>query len=216
MNTKSFSWCTEFKSIIIVDNELFHNIYKVKIGIRPVTDDLEEQSQYFDRLKFLYTYIVANTVITGRDEDLYKILAVETSNRFIELPRPPYDQIMAAVLFAKSNAILEGKIIVDSLELSSYQGDGISYTVTKEGSEIELLDVDKWFSTKYNKFDPWWLRPDTATYDKELAKGIYTGHFSWQDHNEHNEPKADPQHEENAKIFEFNPRVLDGGKGKKK
>jgi hypothetical protein len=216
MNTKSFSWCTEFKSIIIVDNELFHNIYKVKIGIRPVTDDLEEQTQYFDRLKFLYTYIVANTVITGRDEDLYKILAVETNNRFIELPRPPYDQIMAAVLFAKSNAILEGKIIVDSLELSSYQGDGISYTVTKEGSEIELLDVDKWFSTKYNKFDPWWLRPDTATYDKELAKGIYTGHFSWQDHNEHNEPKADPQHEENAKIFEFNPRVLDGGKGKKK
>ena len=216
MNTKSFSWCTEFKSIIIVDNELFHNIYKVKIGIRPVTDDLEEQSQYFDRLKFLYTYIVANTVITGRDEDLYKILAVETNNRFIELPRPPYDQIIAAVLFAKSNAILEGKIIVDSVELSSYQGDGISYTVTKEGSEIELLDVDKWFSTKYNKFDPWWLRPDTATYDKELAKGIYTGHFSWQDHNEHNEPKADPQHEENAKIFEFNPRVLDGGKGKKK
>jgi hypothetical protein len=216
MNTKSFSWGTEFKSIIIVDNELFHNIYKVKIGIRPVTDDLEEQSQYFDRLKFLYTYIVANTVITGRDEDLYKILAVETNNRFIELPRPPYDQIMAAVLFAKSNAILEGKIIVDSLELSSYQGDGISYTVTKEGSEIELLDVDKWFSTKYNKFDPWWLRPDTATYDKELAKGIYTGHFSWQDHNEHNEPKADPQHEENAKIFEFNPRILDGGKGKKK
>ena len=216
MNTKSFSWCTEFKSIIIVDNELFHNIYKVKIGIRPVTDDLEEQTQYFDRLKFLYTYIVANTIITGRDEDLYKILAVETNNRFIELPRPPYDQIMAAVLFAKSNAILEGKIIVDSLELSSYQGDGISYTVTKEGSEIELLDVDKWFSTKYNKFDPWWLRPDTATYDKELAKGIYTGHFSWQDHNEHNEPKADPQHEENAKIFEFNPRILDGGKGKKK
>lgn len=216
MNTKSFSWCTEFKSIIIVDNELFHNIYKVKIGIRPVTDDLEEQTQYFDRLKFLYTYIVANTIITGRDEDLYKILAVETNNRFIELPRPPYDQIMAAVLFAKSNAILEGKIIVDSVELSSYQGDGISYTVTKEGSEIELLDVDKWFSTKYNKFDPWWLRPDTATYDKELAKGIYTGHFSWQDHNEHNEPKADPQHEENAKIFEFNPRILDGGKGKKK
>jgi len=213
MNTKSFSWCTEFKSIIIVDNELFHNIYKVKIGIRPVTADLEEQSQYFDRLKFLYTYIVANTIITGRDEDLYKILATETNNRFIELPRAPYDQIMAAVLFAKSNAILEGKITVDSIELSSYQGDGISYTVTKEGSELELLDVDKWFSTKYNKFDPWWLRPDTATYDKELDKGIYTGHFSWQDHDE---PKADLQHEGHAKIFQFNPRVLDGGKGKKK
>ena len=213
MNTKSFNWSTEFKSIIIVDNELFHNTYKVKIGIRPVTADLAEQSQYFDRLKFFYSYIVANTIVTWSDEPLYEILEAETNNRFIQLPRPPYDQIMAAVLFSKSNAILEGKITVDSLELSSYQGDGISYMITKEGTELELLDVDNWFSTKYNKFDPWWLRADTATYDKELAKGIYTGHFSWQDHNE---PKVDPRHEEHAKIFEFNPRIIDGGKGKKK
>jgi hypothetical protein len=74
MNTKSFNWSTEFKSIIIVDNELFHNTYKIKIGIRPVTADLEEQSQYFDRLKFLYTYVIANTIITWRDEPLYEIL----------------------------------------------------------------------------------------------------------------------------------------------
>jgi hypothetical protein len=213
MNTKSFNWSTEFKNIIIVDNELFHNTYKIKIGIRPITADLEEQSQYFDRLKFLYTYVIANTIITWREESLYEILENETNNRFLQLPRPPYDQIVAAVLFSKSNAILEGKIIVDSIELSSYQGDGISYTITKEGTELELLDVDNWFSAKYNKFDPWWLRPDTATYDKELAKGIYTGHFSWQDHNEH---KVDTQHEDHAKIFEFNPRIIDGGKGKKK
>jgi len=213
MNTKSFNWSTEFKNIIIVDNELFHNTYKIKIGIRPVTADLEEQSQYFDRLKFLYTYVIANTIITWREEPLYEILENETNNRFLQLPKPPYDQIVAAVLFSKSNAILEGKIIVDSIELSSYQGDGISYTITKEGTELELLDVDNWFSAKYNKFDPWWLRPDTATYDKELAKGIYTGHFSWQDHNE---LKVDTQHEDHAKIFEFNPRIIDGGKGKKK
>ena len=213
MNTKSFNWSTEFKNIIIVDNELFHNTYKIKIGIRPVTADLEEQSQYFDRLKFLYTYVIANTIITWREEPLYEMLENETNNRFLQLPKPPYDQIVAAVLFSKSNAILEGKIIVDSIELSSYQGDGISYTITKEGTELELLDVDNWFSAKYNKFDPWWLRPDTATYDKELAKGIYTGHFSWQ---EQNEPKPDPEHEEHAKIFEFNPRIIDGGKGKKK
>jgi hypothetical protein len=213
MNTKSFNWSTEFKNIIVVDNELFHNTYTIKIGIKPVTTDLAEQTQYFDRLKFFYTYVVANTIVTCSDEPLYEILEVETNNRFIQLPRPPYDQVVAAVLFSKSNAILEGKIIVNSLELSSYQGDGISYTITKEGTELDLLDVDNWFTAKYNKFDPWWLRPDTATYDKELDKGIYTGHFSWQDHNE---PRTTPEHEEHAKIFEFNPRVLDGGKGKKK
>jgi len=212
MKSRSFSWSTEFKSILIVDNELFHNIYNIKLFIRPTTDNLVEQSEYFERLKFLYTYIFANTVIGFREEPLYQILKTETNNRFIELPKPPYDQIMAAVCFTKSNAILDGKIIVDSVELSSYQGDGISYTVTKDGSEIELLDIDNWFSTKYNKFDPWWLRSDTATYDKELEKGIYTGHFNWgKDFID-----EEPEHNENAKIFEFNPRVLDGDKNKKK
>ena len=100
MNTKSFNWSTEFKNIIIVDNELFHNTYKIKIGIRPVTADLEEQSQYFDRLKFLYTYVIANTIITWREEPLYEILENETNNRFLQLPKPPYDQIVAAVLFS--------------------------------------------------------------------------------------------------------------------
>ena len=86
------------------------------------------------------------------------------------------------------------------------------YSIEKDGPELELLDVDNWFSAKYNKFDPWWLRPDTATYDEELEKGIYTGHFSWNK----DLPVVDESHQENAKIFEFNPKVLDGGKSKKK
>jgi hypothetical protein len=55
---------------------------------------------------------------------------------------------MAAACFAKSNAVLEGKITVDRLQLGSYQGDGIVYTIEKDGPELELLDVDNWFSAK--------------------------------------------------------------------
>ena len=215
MHNRSFTWKTEFKSIIIVDNELFHNIYNVKLHIQPVTANLKEQSEYFERLKFLFQYAFANTIVTFRDEPLYEMLAQHTSNRFIELPREPYDQIMAAVCFTKSNAVVAGKILVTKVELSSYQGDGISYTVTKDGPEIQLLDVDNWWSAKYNKFDPWWLRSDTATYDEELPKGIYTGHFNWSNANEPN-PPVDKEHQTHAKIFEFNPKVLDGGKSKDK
>ena len=56
------------------------------------------------------------------------------------------------------------------------------------------------------------MRADTATYDRELDKGIYTGHFSWNN----NEIPVDTKHEYHAKIFEFQPKVLDGGKDKDK
>jgi len=212
MKHRSFSWSTKFRSIIIVGHELFHNEYNIKCHITPVTADLEKQNKYFERLKSLFELIFANTIISWKDEVLFEILKDHSDNRFVQLPKPPYDQVMAAVCFTKANAVLEGKILVSQLELSSYQGDGISYIVEKDGPEIELLDVDNWFSTKYNQFDPWWLRGDTATYDEELEKGIYTGHFSWNKEVE----EIDKTEQKNAKIFKFNPRIIDGDKDKKK
>jgi hypothetical protein len=207
-----FSWKTKFKSIIIVDGELFANEYNCNIFITAHTPNLKEQSEYFERLKNLFERVFANTITTWRDEPLYAVLKKNTNNRFIELPRPPYDQIMAAVCFCKANSVLDSKIVVNKLELNSWQGDGITYTVDKDAPELLLLDTNDWFSKKYAKFDPWWLRADTATYDQEFTKGIYTGHFSWSE----NKIPVDTRHEEHAKIFEFSPKVLDGGKDKNK
>ena len=116
MSKKKFSWNTKFKSIIVVDNELFNNEYQIKLHITPVTINLQEQGDYFERLKMLFENVFANTIIASRDEKLYQVLEKETNNRFIQLPRQPYDQLMAAVCFTKSNAILQGKIIVLKVE----------------------------------------------------------------------------------------------------
>ena len=210
--SNTFSWKTKFKSIIIVDGELFGNEYNLNISLTPHTADLKEQTEYFDRLKNLFELVFANTITTWRDEKLYHTLKKSSNNRFVELPRPPYDQIMAAVCFCKANAILDSKITINFIELSSWQGDGITYTVDKNSKELILLDAPNWFSDKYTKFDPWWLRADTATYDEEFDKGIYTGHFSWKE----NKIPVDKKHDDHAKIFEFNPKVLDGGKDKNK
>jgi len=208
----SFSWKTKFKSIIIVDSELFSNEYNVKLFITPHTADLKEQTAYFDRLKNLFDFVFGNTITTCRNDPLYHILKKSSNNRFIELPKPPYDQLMAAACFCKANAVLDSTITVNHLELSSWQGDGITYSVDKNSKELVLLDTKDWFSKKYEKFYPWWLRADTATYDRELDKGIYTGHFSW----DNTKIPIDTKHETHAKIFKFNPKVLDGGKDKNK
>ena len=95
--SNKFSWKTKFKSIIIVDGELFGNEYSVKISLTPHTANLKEQTEYFDRLKNLFELVFANTITTWREEKLYKVLKKSSNNRFIELPKPPYDQIIASV-----------------------------------------------------------------------------------------------------------------------
>lgn len=216
MTQRSFSWKTKFRSIIIVDDELFNNTYNLNLHILPTTPDLKEQTRYFERLKLLFSHIMGNTIIAYKFSELYNILKTTTSNRFIELPREPYDQIMAAVCFTKANAVLDGKIFVDKLELSSYQGDGITYSVTKDGLELNLLDVTDWFSKKYENFDPWWLRSDTATQDMEMSKGIFTGNFTWEPRQEVTKKTDRKDDHDHAKILKFDPKVLDGGKDKDK
>jgi hypothetical protein len=210
--SKNISWETDFKSIIVVDSELFSNEYDVKIDITPTTSSLKEQTDYFERIKNLFDLVLGNTITVWREDPLFPILQKNTNNRFIELPKPPYDQIMAAVCFCKANAVLDSSIIINKLELSSWQGDGITYSVDKDSDELLLLDTKDWFSEKYKNFYPWWLRADTATYDKELDKGIYTGHFSW---NTDTIP-VDKKHDDHAKIFQLHTKVLDGGKDKDK
>ena len=45
-----------------------------------------------------------------------------------------------------------------------------------------------------------------------LPKGLYTGHFNWDTQT----TTIDKGHEHHAKIFEFKPEILDGGKDKDK
>ena len=51
MSKKYFSWSTGFKSIIVVDDELFNNDYTIKLHLTPVTADLKEQGDFFERQK---------------------------------------------------------------------------------------------------------------------------------------------------------------------
>ena len=45
--SNTFSWKTTFKSIIIVDGELFSNEYSVNISLTPHTANLKEQSEQY-------------------------------------------------------------------------------------------------------------------------------------------------------------------------
>ena len=78
--SNTFSWKTKFKSIIIVDGELFSNEYNLKISLTPHTANLKEQTAYFDRLKNLFEQVFANTITTWRDEPLYRTLKLKTTN----------------------------------------------------------------------------------------------------------------------------------------
>ena len=128
MSKKYFSWTTEFKSIIVVDNELFNNDYKIKLHITPVTADLEEQSDFFERLKMLFEHVFNNT-ITGKNVSL-----VVKKNELHKAVNVIHGQVFGAakkVNIAVFGKGLVGKAIGDIAEVNAPAGK----------LQFEILDI---------------------------------------------------------------------------
>ena len=82
--SNTFTWKTKFKSIIIVDGELFSNEYNINVSLTPHTADLKEQTQYFDRLKNL-------PMISSMRNKIMKVTLHELKNKKELMLRVMYD-----------------------------------------------------------------------------------------------------------------------------
>ena len=111
--SNTFTWKTKFKSIIIVDGELFPNEYEVELSLTPHTADLKEQTAYFDRLKHLFEHVFANTITTWREEKLYSVL----KKNLPSIPTTIDEEIKMNIFFRFDNAsIKEGLNLKDSTD----------------------------------------------------------------------------------------------------
>ena len=110
--SNTFTWKTKFKSIIIVDGELFANEYKLNVSLTPHTASLKEQTEYFERLKNLFEQVFANTITTWRDEPLYHTLKKSTTNRFIELPNHPMTRSWPRCVSARPTAYWTARLLL--------------------------------------------------------------------------------------------------------
>jgi|TARA_B110000495_G_C22903056_1_gene527051 hypothetical protein len=80
----------------------------------------------------------------------------------------PYDHILAISLYTKLNAILEGVLLVDSVWIESYQGNGISHTHSSEDDDGNVLD--KIVDPKWKKYAEYWKSKDPSFYKSEKGE----------------------------------------------
>ena len=170
----SFSWKTKFKSIIIVDGELFSNGYTVKLFITPHTANLKLQTEYFDRLKNLFELVFANTIITWKDEKLYHIFLEIGNDDFVEyLNKEIFNYIQTEIRKAK--------------DLEAWDGDNMWYEPNKkfvEWFQINNIDPDSKVLKKDETNDSLWAIADDMRQRKEKGEfDTYMAAYRWAEKN---------------------------------
>jgi hypothetical protein len=149
---------TEFLAGVYSDHQLILNSYRVSMLLTTQTTDAIEMNIAMERLKcFVFAELADTVFIHQQHADVAELLQIVGMN-ITTLPEEPVDQIIGMALYCKLNAVMEGRIVISELDISSDDSNGVTY----------LHDNDESigpFST-----DGWWHQSDTAHNNIDITK----------------------------------------------
>jgi len=118
--------------------------YTVKLWMITHSTDPEEQTIAFRRMRhFMYEHI-HSTIFIDAGETAKCVELARAGLNITTLPDEPVEQLIGIMLFHKINAIMEGRIEVMEVEVSS--GDGVIY-LHDENETSEGIEQPDWWST---------------------------------------------------------------------
>jgi len=137
----------DFLAGIYYDDRLQLNSYSISMSLLTKTTDAASTNIAMDRLKYFVHGELANTVFVNQASqeraEMMQIMGVNVTT----LPEEPVDQIVGMMLYCKLNAIMEGRMTVTRLDLSSVLGDSVWYQHDEEDALGPLRE------------DGWWHEP---------------------------------------------------------
>jgi hypothetical protein len=144
----------EFPAGIYYDDRLRMNRYSVSVQLCTATADHEQINIAMDRLKmFVYSELADTVFINQEDAERAQVMDILGIN-ITTLPEEPIDQIVGLMLYSKLNAVMEGRMFVEQLNISSLLGDDVTYLHDMEDA-VGPFQTDGWWhasDTSHNSF----------------------------------------------------------------
>jgi hypothetical protein len=145
-----------FTAGIYYKNSLRMNNYLATLWLMTNSYDPEDHTVAFERLKyFLYNQIDSSVFIDQSNVEQCQKL-VNAGVRITTLPGDPVDQLVGIVLYSKLNAIMENRMILVEIEMSSIAGENVCYLHSEEETSENL------------ERPPWTLTADLVQCDTEF------------------------------------------------
>jgi len=152
------------------------NSFSLTLNLVTASTDIIEQNIAFDRMNYFINEVISNSFFINEEE-------VETINhlqsagiRAISLPESPYEQVVGLLLYRKLNAIMEGRIFVTDLKISSTYGQNVLYLYS--GEEVDdIFDSSGWWEDP----DPSWKDRQPPTRKNKIVELSNVSSTTWRD-----------------------------------
>lgn len=136
------------------DDYLQMTEYTVKLWMITNTFDEREQNISIRRIKHFLFEEIENTIFIDSEEKAKCIELARAGLNVTSMPGAPADQLVGIMLFHKLNAIMEDRIKIVEIEIST--GTGIVYLHSENETSTDLIQPD------------WWTKVDLTHCDLDL------------------------------------------------
>lgn len=169
---------TDFLAGIYYDERLQMNSYSVNISMVTKTIDPVETNIAMDRLKFFINEVMSSTVFINQAHMEQAETLTWCGANVTTLPEEPVDQIVGMMLFYKLNAIMEDRIEIVRLDISSSLGEGVWYQ-HDEDDTIGPFATKGWWHDSSTQHDSIEVEPVSNNVVKVVSTGWYEADLDW-------------------------------------
>ena len=127
-----------------IDNQLRMTRYCVSLQLITQSYSGVEQNVALDRVKYMLYNQFSNCIFISEDDkqSIEKLVTAELP--VVELPDVAVDQIIGIMLYCKLNAVMEERILITELKISSELGQHMIYCHHEE-EDIGPFDTEGWW-----------------------------------------------------------------------
>ena len=158
---------------VYYDDRLQMNEYTTKIYMMTNTYNPEDHNIALNRIKYFICNELDNTIFINSNDEINCRKLSSVGLNITTLPGEPVDQLVGIMLLTKLATIVEERMIIGEVEMSSVLGDGIVYIHSENETSDDLAIPD------------WWNSIDLVHCDPDLIEGekVVTMHKSsvWRD-----------------------------------
>jgi hypothetical protein len=168
----------EFLAGIYYDDRLQINKYDVSMNLLTKTKDAASTNIAMERLKaFVFEELSSTVFINQSNMERAEFLQM-TGVNITTLPEEPVDQIVGMMLYYKLNAIMEDRMVITGLDISSALGDGVWYQHDEEDSAGPFAKDGWWHesSTQHETIEPQAVADNVV---KVISTGWYEMGLDW-------------------------------------
>ena len=169
LSEDSICFKTRFTNTMLLSGKLWPNDYDLAVHFTPQTDDQKLQNITYEKYKWVFGRVLQNSIFITNDKKMYKDVE-NLKNDIIDFVSDPVDQIIGVTIMSKLNSIGGEYLKVQCLEIESWQGENLRYTINADSPEWDVIhDLEKEIEK------PWWLsgQPNFSNFEKT--------HLTWEE-----------------------------------